>query len=246
MNRPTLSVVTVVRNGADRIARTVESVLAQDYPSIDYVVVDGASTDGTLEKLETGPWRGRIARVLSEPDRGIYDAMNKGLQLATGEFVLFMNCGDVFASATAVSAVMADVKSGGDQIVFARWARRVAGRADLICAPDLASGRFNHQAVVYSRSIHRWHGDYLSVPGLSTADYMFFATLLDSPDVAYRTSDALLAVIDVDGMSAGLQTFSQKYAADYLLGRTSRLRLAAVLLLHPVYWALKRRLRGRP
>ncbi len=245
MKRPTLSVVTVVRNGADRIERTVESVLAQDYPSIDYVVIDGASTDGTLARLETSHWRGRIARLLSEPDRGIYDAMNKGLQLATGEFVLFMNCGDVFATATAVSAVMADVKGGGEQVVFARWARRVAGRPDLVCAPDLASGRFNHQAIVYSRAIHRWHGDYLSVPGLSTADYLFFATLLDSPEVAHRTSDALLAIIDVDGVSAGRQTFSQKYAADYLVGRTSRLRLAAVLLLHPAYSALKRWLRGR-
>jgi hypothetical protein len=119
------------------------------------------------------------------------------------------------------------------------------GRPDLVCSPDLASGRFNHQAVVYSRAIHRWHGEYLSIPGLSTADYLFFATLLDSPDVACRTSDALLAVIDVDGVSAGLQTFSQKHAADYLTGRTSRLRLAAVLLLHPLYSTLKRRLRGR-
>lgn len=240
---PTLTVVTVVRNGAAHIARTVESALAQDYPALELVVVDGASTDGTLAAL--APWRTRLAQLVSEPDRGIYDAMNKGLRLATGEFVVFMNCGDVFASPTAVSAVMADVAGGREQVVFARWARRVQGKPDLACTPDLAAGFFNHQAVVYSRAIHRWHGDYLSVPGLSTADYLFFATLLDSPAVQCRTSDTLLAVIDVDGLSSGLQTFSQKHAADYLVGRTSRLKLAAVLLLHPLYSMLKRWLRGR-
>lgn len=243
MTRPTLTVVTIVRNGAPQIARTVESVLAQDYAALDYVVIDGASTDGTLAALE--PWRARIAQVLSEPDHGLYDAMNKGLRLATGEFVLFMNCGDVFASPTAVSEVMAGVESGRDQVVFARWARRVAGCPDRVLAPDLAAGLFNHQAVVYSRAIHRWHGEYLSIAGLSTADYLFFATLFDSPRVACRTSDALLAVIDVDGVSAGLHTFSQKHAADYLVGRTGRLTLAAVLLLHPAYSTLKRWLRGR-
>ena len=243
MTRPTLTVVTIVRNGAPQIARTVESVIAQDYAALDYVVIDGASTDGTLAALE--PWRARIAQVLSEPDRGLYDAMNKGLRLATGEFVLFMNCGDVFASPTAVSEAMAGIESGLEQVVVARWARRVAGQPDRVLAPDLATGLFNHQAVVYSRAIHRWHGEYLSVAGLGTADYLFFATLFDSPDVACRTSDALLAVIDVDGVSAGLHTFSQKHAADYLIGRTSRLKLAAVLLLHPAYSTLKRWLRGR-
>jgi hypothetical protein len=159
--------------------------------------------------------------------------------------VLFMNCGDVFASATAVSAVMRDMARSGEQVIFARWARRVSGRPDRVCAPALEQGLFNHQAIVYSRAIHLWHGEYLSVAGLGTADYLFFATLLDSPAVTCRTSDVLLAAIDVDGVSAGLHTFSQKHATDYLIGRTSRLGLAAVLLLHPPYSTLKRWLRGR-
>ena len=242
MNAPTLTVVTVVYNDEAHIARTVESVLAQDYPAIEYVVVDGASSDGTLAAVE--PWRARIAHVLSEPDRGIYDAMNKGIRLATGEFILFMNSGDVFASSTAVSAAMADVASGRDQVIFGRWVRRARGQPDQPCAPDLSVGRFNHQAVLYSRAIHRWHGEYLSIRGLSTADYFFFATLLASPAVDCRTSDTTLAIIDIDGLSSGLQTFSQKYAADYLCGRTSGLKLIAILALHPLYSSLKRLLRG--
>lgn len=241
MSAPTLTVVTVVYNDAAHIARTVESVLAQDYPALEYLVIDGASTDGTLAAIE--PWRARIGQVLSEPDRGIYDAMNKGVRLASGEFILFMNSGDVFASTAAVSAAMRDVASGREQVIFGRWTRRAGGQPDRPCAPDLSVGRFNHQAVIYSRAIHHWHGEYLSIRGLSTADYLFFATLFDSPAVECRTSEAMLATIDIDGLSSGLQTFSQKHATDYLCGRTSRARLIAVLALHPLYSALKRLLK---
>jgi glycosyltransferase involved in cell wall biosynthesis len=74
------------------IAYTIESVLGQTYPHIEYIVVDGASTDGTLDVIER--YRERIAKVISEKDKGIYDAMNKGLKLATGDYVLFLNSGD--------------------------------------------------------------------------------------------------------------------------------------------------------
>jgi len=238
MTSRVVTVVTVVYNDAAHIARTVESVLAQDYPALEYVVVDGASSDGTLAAIE--PWRARIDRLVSEPDRGIYDAMNKGVQLATGEFLVFMNSGDVFARPTALSEAMDAMGAGGEQVAFGGWVRRGGPRGDVVCRPDLARGLFNHQAVLYSRSIHRWHGEYLNIRGLTTADYLFFATLFDSPRVECRTIAAQIAVIDVGGVSSGLQTLSQKYAADYLCGRTTRLRLLAVLLLHPIYSRLKR------
>src|SRR4051812_1110497 len=89
---PVLSVITVVYNNVSHIERTLLSVLDQTYPHIEYIVIDGASTDGTLVIIEK--YKDRIAKLISEPDKGIYDAMNKGLAIATGDYVLFMNSGD--------------------------------------------------------------------------------------------------------------------------------------------------------
>jgi glycosyltransferase involved in cell wall biosynthesis len=89
---PVLSVITVVYNNVDHVERTLLSVLNQTYPHIEYIVIDGSSTDGTLKVIEK--YKDRLAKFISEPDKGIYDAMNKGLSLATGDYVLFMNSGD--------------------------------------------------------------------------------------------------------------------------------------------------------
>jgi glycosyltransferase involved in cell wall biosynthesis len=242
MTQPTLSVVTVVYNGEGALSATIESVLAQDYGFIEYIVIDGNSTDRTREIASS--YGQRLARFISEPDDGIYDAMNKGVRIASSEFLLFLNCGDVFESNRSVSSAMATVRPGVEQALFGRWIRRSGKAPDRHCAPDLSRGLFNHQAVVYSRSIHAWHGHYATVPGLTTADYLFFATLLKSSHrVECREIEPTLSIIDVAGVSAGLQTLSQKFAVDYLCGRATRLQLVGVLALHPVYFRLKSLLR---
>jgi glycosyltransferase involved in cell wall biosynthesis len=89
---PVLSVITIVYNNAADIERTMLSVLNQTYPHIEYIIIDGASTDGTLQII--GKYKDRLSKFISEKDNGIYDAMNKGLALAGGDYVLFMNSGD--------------------------------------------------------------------------------------------------------------------------------------------------------
>lgn len=238
---PRLTVATVVFNGRRDISRTIASVLSQDYPGIEYVVVDGDSTDGTQEVVRR--YGASISGFLSEPDQGVYDAMNKALNIATGEFILFMNCGDEFVGPTAASALLAAASPDQEQALFGCWIRRGGSGSARACAPDLGRGSFNHQAVAYSRSIHHWAGGYAVVQGLTTADYLFFAPLLRSRRVVCRTVNATVAVIDVNGLSAGPQTFSQKQVIDYLFGRTSRAKLVALLALHPIYYRLKRLLR---
>jgi glycosyltransferase involved in cell wall biosynthesis len=121
--KPTLSVITVVYNNVADIGRTLLSVLNQTYPAIEYIVIDGGSTDGTLDIINT--YKSRIAKLLSEPDKGIYDAMNKGLALATGDYVIFMNSGDEFYAADTVEKVfatadVADIYYGETEMVNAR------------------------------------------------------------------------------------------------------------------------------
>ncbi len=97
--KPVISIITVVYNGKDVLPKTIESVRTQDYKHIEYIVIDGGSKDGTLDVIKNNG--DVISAWSSEPDKGIYDAMNKGLKKATGDYVWFLNAGDeVFAPDT--------------------------------------------------------------------------------------------------------------------------------------------------
>ncbi|MGB4399247.1 MAG: glycosyltransferase family 2 protein [Daejeonella sp.] len=122
--QPKLSVITIVYNNVSDIERTILSVLNQTYPSIEYIIVDGASTDGTLDILTS--YESRLSRLISEKDAGIYDAMNKGLREATGDYVLFMNSGDEIYAADTVEKVFAshpdaDIYYGETEMFDESW-----------------------------------------------------------------------------------------------------------------------------
>ena len=93
---PIITVITVIFNGKPFVRTTFDSVLNQSYPNVEYIVIDGGSTDGTLELLQE--YDNKVDLWISEPDKGIYDAMNKGIDLSTGDWINFMNVGDRFAS----------------------------------------------------------------------------------------------------------------------------------------------------
>lgn len=91
---PKFSVITVTYNAAAVLEDTIQSVITQTYHHVEYIIVDGGSTDGTLDIV--AQYRDRIATIVSEPDKGLYDAMNKGMRLATGDYLCFLNAGDSF------------------------------------------------------------------------------------------------------------------------------------------------------
>jgi glycosyltransferase involved in cell wall biosynthesis len=99
-----VSVITVCFNSVTTIEDTIRSVCDQTYESLEHIIVDGGSTDGT--QAVVGRYNGRIKKFISEPDRGIYDAMNKGLALATGDVVAFLNADDVYSSPTVVGDIV--------------------------------------------------------------------------------------------------------------------------------------------
>ena len=103
---PIISIVTVTFNADQLLERTLKSVFDQTYKAIEYIVVDGASTDKTMEIVARH--RSHFATVISEKDKGIYDAMNKGLRHATGDYVLFLNAGDELFEVNTLEKVFAD------------------------------------------------------------------------------------------------------------------------------------------
>lgn len=92
MKKPLISVITVVYNNKKGIAKTIDSVIAQNYPAIEYIIIDGGSTDGTVDIIKG--YESGITKFISENDSGIYDAMNKGIRNATGEIIGLINSGD--------------------------------------------------------------------------------------------------------------------------------------------------------
>lgn len=99
-----VSIITVVYNGVETIRDCIESVLGQTHPDLEYIVVDGKSTDGTVELVKS--YGDRVARFLSEPDKGLYDAMNKGIGLATGEVIGFLNADDMYRHQDVVQHIV--------------------------------------------------------------------------------------------------------------------------------------------
>ena len=103
MQQPTFSIITITYNASRWAEQTFLNVLSQSYPHIEYIVIDGGSTDGTVDIIKR--YESGFAYWVSEPDKGIYDAMNKGLQKATGDYVWFINAGDSLCTADTVQRV---------------------------------------------------------------------------------------------------------------------------------------------
>ncbi len=120
MKESSISVITVVYNNRDNFIKTLENIKNQSYKNIEYIVIDGGSTDGTLEVIKSN--NQYIKKWISEKDKGIYDAMNKGINLAEGEYICFMNAGDVFHDSDTLKKIFdscedADVYYGDTELV---------------------------------------------------------------------------------------------------------------------------------
>lgn len=113
--KPLISIITISYQAKEYLIRTVESILAQDYTKIEYIIIDAQSTDGTISIIKEyeGILKSKsIAfRWISEPDKGIYDAMNKGLQMATGDYVWFMNAGDKISSGNCIESIYKSISA---------------------------------------------------------------------------------------------------------------------------------------
>ena len=160
MGNPKISIITIVFNNVRDIAYTIESVLGQTYPHVEYIIIDGASDDGTMNVING--YRDRITQILSEKDKGIYDAMNKGLALATGDYVLFLNSGDELFDQHTLEQVVergqgADIIYGATKLIDEQ--RQVLGdrRHKAPAEFDWKSFRYGmnicHQAIYVKRSL---------------------------------------------------------------------------------------------
>lgn len=159
-NLPQVSIITVVYNAESLVERTMQSVREQSWPNLQHIVVDGHSTDSTLEVVRK--FERPALKVVSEKDRGIYDAMNKGLHLASGDYVLFLNAGDEFYASTSIEDALkvsenADFYFGNTAVVdvngYVLGDRRLAPPKELTWKSFKMGMCVSHQSMIVRRAL---------------------------------------------------------------------------------------------
>lgn len=206
-----ISVITVCYNSVATIRDTIESVLAQTYPNIEYIVVDGASTDGTMDIVNG--YRDRIATIISEPDKGIYDAMNKGIRLATGDVIGILNSDDFYENSHSIELV-------AKQFADAPPTEVVFGNVVFVSDSDLQrvvrvynARRFRpwklrfgwmppHPATFVMKTAYDRVGLY-ALDYRVAADFEMFVRLLLGARLCFKRIDDVLVRMRIGGVSTG-------------------------------------------
>ena len=209
-----LSIITINYNNADGLRKTMESVFAQTYRDYEYIIVDGASSDGSVEiikefaqKLENGDLRLKNFKCSSEPDTGIYNAMNRGVRKAHGDYVLMLNSGDNFVDEHVVERVLPEL-DGTDivqgNVILERngvkTINRGYGKSD-ISFIEVMKGFFLHQASFCRRDLFERYG-YFDETYRINGDTVFYAKCLGFGNASFKYIDLNIAFFDTTGISA--------------------------------------------
>lgn len=156
-NEPLISVITVVYNGLYTIEETIQSVLRQTYNNIEFIIIDGGSIDGTVDIIRK--YDSELDYWISEKDLGIYDAMNKGIAMATGNRIVFMNSGDKFSSFDVFNQI--DFTKFSSNQIFAGNVIYTSGKKIIpMKVPMWKKNAVHHQAVIYPKSLFENFGNY--------------------------------------------------------------------------------------
>lgn len=196
--KPLITIITVVYNGEGYLEETIKSVIEQDYHNLEYIIVDGGSKDGTLDIIRK--YEHAIDYWVSEPDKGIYDAMNKGVALCSGEWINFMNADDYFCNSSVLSRIDfqdADFIYGNVLMQDDDYFVRLGGKLDLRML--LRSSMTRHQSVFVRRRIYRQLGLF-DLNYKIAADYEFSVRVFSNDYLcSYRNVD--VACMRMGGVS---------------------------------------------
>lgn len=173
--RPLITVVTVVFNGVEYLENTIKSVIGQTYYNLEYIIVDGGSTDGTLDILRK--YEGAIDYWVSEPDKGIYDAMNKSIDLGSGQWINFMNAGDYFFDSEVLCKVFKEPAAfDGIDVVYGDHEVRYPNKTKIVKAGRMEdlwkASQFCHQSAIVNLKYHK--KNKFNLQRKIAADFEFF------------------------------------------------------------------------
>lgn len=198
----TISVITVCYNAEKEIERTIRSVLGQTYKDLEYIIVDGASKDNTIgiAKQIIHEYPNRDVHIISEPDKGIYDAMNKGIKIAKGEWVNMMNAGDSFNNKNVLEKIFSKAIPDDISFIYSDFFKSTSfGKYfRVVRSCDEHHKSLVHQSTIYRRSLHEQYGYYVVTPKIIISDYLFF---LQVPVKQMQKTDVVIARYEGSGVS---------------------------------------------
>ena len=221
------SIITVCCNAASTIADTIESVLSQDYPHIEYIVVDGASTDGTKEVVKR--YGDKISEFVSEPDNGLYDAMNKGVRLACGDVIGFLHADDIIAGPGSISRIANSFEQFNVDAVYGDLVYFSKQHSDKIIrywkSGDFQPAKLKfgwmppHPALYVKKSVYERaglpNGEYFDVSFKIASDYDFMVRILQKFKITVAYLPVVLVKMSTGGTSnRSVRTLIQKSIED--------------------------------
>ena len=227
---PRVSIVTVTLNDKIGLALTIKSVLEQDYENKQFIVIDGLSSDGSVELLQQFQYK--INQLRIEKDAGVYHAMNKAIALADGEWLIFMNAGDTFSAPNVLLKAISETDDDVD-VVYSDWIYSESGQ---LVKANLKKLNVRHQSVMYKKSLHDIYGDYVVGKKVSISDYIFFLSIAQK---RWKYCSTPISLCKKNGISANPAHFYQRIAAELMFSRRGRLGAAFILVVHPAYRFLK-------
>lgn len=199
--KPKISVVTVCYNAVDTIEKTILSVINQTYEKVEYIIIDGASKDGTIDIIHKS--MGKIHVFVSEPDKGIYDAMNKGIKIATGDYILFMNAGDAFVNNNILEYICKNYNFDKD-IIYGSINKCLKDCYYVYRPYPIEEMKWHmilpHQATFVKTAYHKKH--LFDVSFKSSGDYNFFYEAYYKYHASFKEINSVIADYKDDtGMS---------------------------------------------
>lgn len=202
---PKISVITVCFNSEKTIERTIKSVLEQTVEVFEYIIIDGASRDNTLKIVKRyKPLFGGRMKVISEPDNGIYDAMNKGVKIANGDLINLLNSDDYFEKNTIENVIENYDDSEKHQILYGLLRRLNDGQEKSVSMYNhnfLNKYSLPHQATFVSKSVYEDYGMY-SLDYKCSADHEFFIRIFQNTDTKFIPIYKVLANFSSGGFSS--------------------------------------------
>lgn len=161
---PSFSIITINFNNCSGLRKTIQSVIGQNYSYFEYIIIDGGSTDGSVAMIKE--YSDKISFWISEPDRGIYDAMNKGINKASGDFVCFLNSGDEYLSKYSIKIMCSIISSSKSELFFSDYlfvddkndVYKVVKSSSIKNKADFLKYNFGHPSTFYKRSLFQKYG----------------------------------------------------------------------------------------
>lgn len=209
----TITIITVVFNAASTIHSCIESVVNQTYKNIQFVIIDGGSTDGTLDIIKRNIHK--IDYFISEPDRGIYDAMNKGIKVANGDFIYFLGADDLLFNPNVIANVVRFFKKKNDiyygNVKFTSRYKLYDGKFNSI---KIVTRNISHQSIFYPASVfesYSYNQDYKLF-----ADYALNLVLYNSRIFTFRYIPLTIAIFSDTGLSGLNSSSDLKFQKDFL------------------------------